>query len=74
VEQYSDTKIFVVAKMLTILLAVGMLIIPVFLLLWIPKTQACISATVLISVLLFSTLISLFTKARVQEVLVGTAA
>ncbi|PMD21474.1 hypothetical protein NA56DRAFT_703659 [Hyaloscypha hepaticicola] len=74
VERYSDTKLSVFAKMSTILLAVGILIIPVFIFLWFPKTQACISATVLISVLVFSTLISLFTKARAQEVLVGTAA
>ena len=74
VHHYSLESVSAVAKLLNVLLAVDILIIPVFILLWIPENRAWISATVLISVLVFSTLMSLFTKARVQDVLVGTAA
>jgi hypothetical protein len=74
VHHYSLTSVSAFAKLVNVLLAVSILIIPVFILLWIPETRAWISATVLISVLVFSTLMSLFTKARVQDVLVGTAA
>lgn len=74
IHQYSVSTVAAIAKLLTVLLTVGILIIPVFLLLWIPMTRAWISATVLISVLAFSSLMSLFTKAEVQGVLVGTAA
>lgn len=74
VEHFSVPAIEATGRFLNILLTVGILIIPVFLLLWIPMTQGWIAATVLLSVLAFSMFMSLFTKAEVQSVLVGTAA
>jgi hypothetical protein len=67
-------RVMAMARLICVVLTVGILIIPVFILLWIPETRAWISATVLISVLGFSILMSLLIKATVQEVLVGTAA
>ncbi|PMD60665.1 uncharacterized protein K444DRAFT_721015 [Hyaloscypha bicolor E] len=74
VDPFSKTRESAVAKLLIVFFTVGILIIPIFLLLWIPLTRAWISVTVLLSVLTFSTLISLLTKATGNEVLVGTAA
>ncbi|PVH80880.1 hypothetical protein DL98DRAFT_626334, partial [Cadophora sp. DSE1049] len=74
VKQYSLSSVTIFVKLFFVLLAVSILIIPVFILLWGPDTKAAVSATVLISVLVFSTLMTLFTKATVQAVLVGTAA
>jgi hypothetical protein len=61
-------------KILNVLSTVSILLIPIFILLWMPETRAWISATVLISVFMFCVLMSLFTEAKVQDVLVGTAA
>jgi hypothetical protein len=74
VEEYSRAGIAAVTKLFTVIITVGILIVPVFILLWIPLTRAGITTVVLISVLTFSSLMSLFTKAEVREVLVGTAA
>ncbi|KAE8454353.1 hypothetical protein EG329_005278 [Mollisiaceae sp. DMI_Dod_QoI] len=74
VNHYSESTVSAAAKLISVLLAVAVLVVPVFILLWIPETRAWISATVLISVFVFSALMSLLTEARVQEVLVGTAA
>jgi len=73
-EVYSDAGVAAATKLLTVIITVGVLIIPVFILLWIPLDRAGITTVVLISVLTFSALMSLFTKAEVREVLVGTAA
>lgn len=61
-------------KLINVLLTVCILLIPIFVLLWVPETRAWISATVLISVFVFCVLMSLFMEAKVQDVLVGTAA
>jgi hypothetical protein len=74
IDHYPMERVMAMAKLICVVLTVGILIIPVFILLWIPETRAWISATVLISVLGFSILMSLLIKATVQEVLVGTAA
>lgn len=74
IDQYSTHRVSAFAKLISVLIAVAILVIPIFVLLWIPETRAWISATVLISVFVFSALMSLLTEARVQEVLVGTAA
>lgn len=74
VKHYSLTSVTAFVKLFFVLLAVSILIIPVFILMWGPDTKAAVSATVLISVLVFSTMMTLFTQATVQGVLVGTAA
>lgn len=73
-KQYSLSSVTIAVKLCFVLLAVSILIIPVFILMWGPDTKAGVSTTVLISVLAFSTLMTLFTRATVQAVLVGTAA
>jgi hypothetical protein len=55
-------------------LSVGILVIPVFLLLWIPMSRFWKSATVAFSMLVFATLMSSLTRVRTQDVLMGTAA
>jgi hypothetical protein len=55
-------------------LSVGILVIPVFLLLWIPMSRIWKSATVAVSMLVFATLMSSLTRVRIQDVLMGTAA
>ncbi|KAH9203508.1 hypothetical protein DL95DRAFT_418982 [Leptodontidium sp. 2 PMI_412] len=74
VKQYSLSSVTIAVKLCFVLLAVSILIIPVFILMWGPDTKTAVSTTVLISVLAFSTLMTLFTRATVQAVLVGTAA
>jgi hypothetical protein len=55
-------------------LSVGILVIPAFLLLWIPMSRFWKSATVAGSMLVFATLMSSLTRVRIQDVLMGTAA
>jgi hypothetical protein len=55
-------------------LSVGIFVIPVFLLLWIPMSGFWKSATVAVSMLVFATLMSSLTRVRTQDVLMGTAA
>ncbi len=74
INHYSLTWVTAIVKLGLVLLAVSISIVPVFILLWVPESRGGTSATVLISVLVFSTLMTLFTKATVQGVLVGTAA
>ncbi|KAH7417507.1 hypothetical protein BKA64DRAFT_301987 [Cadophora sp. MPI-SDFR-AT-0126] len=74
IKRYSLKSVTITVKLFFVLLAVSILTIPVFILMWGPNTKATISATVLISVLIFAALMTLFTKATVQAVLVGTAA
>ncbi|KAH6706537.1 hypothetical protein BKA61DRAFT_616627 [Leptodontidium sp. MPI-SDFR-AT-0119] len=74
VKQYSLSSVTIAVKLCFILLAVSILIIPVFILMWGPDTKTAVSTTVLISVMAFSTLMTLFTRATVQAVLIGTAA
>ncbi|KAL5315420.1 hypothetical protein ACEPPN_016287 [Leptodophora sp. 'Broadleaf-Isolate-01'] len=73
IKQYSLSGVTIAAKLCFVLLAVSILIIPVFILMWVPETKAGISATFLVSVLLFSTIMTLFTKSTIQIVLAGTA-
>ena len=73
-KQYSLSSVTISVKLFFILLAVSILIIPIFILMWGPETKGAVFATVLVSVLAFSTLMTLFTRATVQAVLVGSAA
>ncbi|KAH7413463.1 hypothetical protein BKA64DRAFT_771575 [Cadophora sp. MPI-SDFR-AT-0126] len=74
IKQYSLASVTIAAKLCSVLLAVSILIIPVFILMWGPNTKASVSVTVIVSVLIFAALMTLFTKATVQVVLMGTAA
>ncbi|KUJ19257.1 uncharacterized protein LY89DRAFT_731665 [Mollisia scopiformis] len=74
IDHYSKSAVTTFTKLISVLFAVAILVVPIFILLWIPETRAWISATVLISVFVFSALMTLFSGARVQEILVGTAA
>ncbi|KAE9379711.1 hypothetical protein N431DRAFT_451543 [Stipitochalara longipes BDJ] len=52
---------------------VGILLIPVFMLLWISMARLCIAATVSVSMLIFAFVMGSFPKVRTQDVLIGTA-
>lgn len=78
--RYSGSKYFrsmmtsTIIQVTIVSLSVGILVIPVFLLLWIPMSRFWKSATVAISMLVFATLMSSLTRVRIQDVLMGTAA
>lgn len=62
------------ANAITVFLAVGGLSIPVFLLFLVPMARGLMACLALGFVLAFSVTMSVVTGARVQDVLVGTAA
>jgi hypothetical protein len=61
-------------KLLTLSFAVGILISPVFLLFLVPMKRESMAWMVFAFVVAFSVTLSVVTEAKVQEVLVGTAA
>jgi hypothetical protein len=63
-----------VAQIVTVSLAVGFLMIPVFLLFLVSMSRAVMVVTVLAFVLVFSWMLTMISEARTQEVLIGTAA
>lgn len=63
-----------VAQIITVSLAVGFLMIPVFLLFLVSMSRAVMVVTVLAFVLVFSWMLTMISEARTQEVLIGTAA
>jgi hypothetical protein len=69
---YSTARIDVVTKLIAVLLAMGVMIVPIILIFWIPGNVS--SLIILSSLLTFCTVMSLFTRAKAQEVLVGAAA
>jgi hypothetical protein len=53
-------------------LVLGTLLIPVFLLLWIPMSRFLTSVTVSVSMLIFAFVMGSFPKVKTQDVLIGT--
>jgi hypothetical protein len=51
-----------------------MLMVPVFILFWVPLNPGWMTSTVIISALVFSTALCLSSKIKVKEVLLGCAA
>ena len=74
VTYFSQKRISAAAKSLSVFIAVAILIVPVSILVWTPWNRTWISVTVLLSVLIFSTLLSLSTKIKAKDVLLGSAA
>jgi hypothetical protein len=74
VTYFSQKRTSAAAKSLTVFIAVAILIVPVSILLCIPLDRAWMSVTVLLSVLVFSILLSLSTNIKVKDVLLGSAA
>lgn len=73
VNRYSIRAVSILINISIVFLTVGVLIIPVFLLLWIPMSRAEVSITVVVSVLSFAVVMSMFNKSEIKEVLIGTA-
>ncbi|PMD60011.1 uncharacterized protein K444DRAFT_589725 [Hyaloscypha bicolor E] len=74
VTYFSQKRISAAAKSISVFIAVAILILPVSILVWTPWNRAWISVTVLLSVLIFSTLLSLSTKIKAKDILLGSAA
>lgn len=74
VTYYSQKRISAAAKSLSVFIAVAILTVPVSVFLLVPLDRAWMSVTVLLSVLIFSTLLSLSTKIKAKDVLLGSAA
>ena len=64
----------VVADAMVVSLAVGLLLIPVFILFLVPMSRALMAVTASICLIAFTVVISAVTGAKVQEVFFGTAA
>ena len=73
-DYYSRSRISAASKLLAVLISVVILFVPICAFSWTPGSQTLNSIVVLSAVLFFSTLMSLFTDAKVQEIVVGTAA
>lgn len=74
VTYFSQMRVTGAAKLFSVLVAVAILIIPISLFLWVPLSRGWTSATVIISVLVFSTMLSLSTNIKVRDILLGSAA
>ncbi|KAF8851979.1 hypothetical protein BDZ45DRAFT_730490 [Acephala macrosclerotiorum] len=74
VTYFSQNRVATTTKLLSVLVAVAVLIIPVFILFWGSLDRGGMSATVLVSAIVFSVLLSLSTKIEIREVLLGAAA
>jgi hypothetical protein len=74
VNPFDRTRLAKVAQIVTVSLAVGFLMIPVFLLFLVSMSRAVMVVTVLAFVLVFSWMLTMISEARTQEVLIGTAA
>ncbi|KAH7395481.1 hypothetical protein BKA64DRAFT_60032 [Cadophora sp. MPI-SDFR-AT-0126] len=71
---FSESRIALAAKLLSVCVAVTVLMIPVFLLYLTKMDPKAISIIVLMFVLAFATIVSLFTDAKMETVFVGTCA
>jgi uncharacterized RDD family membrane protein YckC len=69
---FSSEKVSLVAKIMAVCVAVTILLIPVFLLFLTQMTRNMTSVMILIFVLAFATLMSLFTGARAESVFIST--
>lgn len=73
VYHYSDSRLSIVAKTLTVAVAVGSLLIPMFVLFLVPMSRGFMVAVALCFVMVFSITMSVVTRSRVKDVLFGTA-
>jgi hypothetical protein len=71
--QRPSNKFSVTTRAVSATLVVGTLLIPVFLLLWIPMSRFLTSVTVSVSMLIFAFVMGSFPKVKTQDVLIGTA-
>jgi hypothetical protein len=69
---FSNARIAIAAKLMAVCVAVTLLLIPVFLLYLTDMSRKTTSVTVLLFVIAFAILISIFSGARVENVFVGT--
>ncbi|CAG8971913.1 hypothetical protein HYALB_00007829 [Hymenoscyphus albidus] len=69
---FSRTKAVIVAKVLALIITFTILLMPVMLLYLKPMSNAARARMVLVFVLAFATLMSLFLKARVEVLFIGT--
>ena len=74
VDHYAKHRLAIVIKTISVSLAVGMLLIPVILLFLVRMSRESMAWLVFGFVLAFSIVMSTITEARVQEILIGTAA
>jgi hypothetical protein len=72
---YSKQNRFVItmARLFTLLLVVGTLMFPVFIMIWIPMTGYWMPTLISASILLFCILTSVLTNAKPQKLVIGTA-
>jgi hypothetical protein len=69
---FSRSKVTLIAKLLALIVTVTILIIPVLLFYLTPMTGGAKAGIVLVFVISFGALMSLFTMARLESILVGT--
>lgn len=62
-----------ITKVITVTMAVGVLVVPCFMLLWVPMNRVWRAGIVSISMLAFATLMSCMMKSSTNVVFVGTA-
>ena len=74
IHHFSNSRLAICANAITVFLAVGGLLVPVFLLFLVQMPRGVMASVALGFVLVFSVTMSVVTGARVQDVLVGTAA
>jgi hypothetical protein len=74
VDHYAKGRLVVFVKLVTLSFAVGILLAPVLLLFLVPMKREAMAWMVFGFVLAFSVTLSAVTEAKVQEVLIGTAA
>lgn len=74
IHHFSEGRLAIYANAIAVFLAVGGLLVPVFLLFLVPMQRGLMACVALGFVLAFSVTMSVVTGARVQDVLVGTAA
>ena len=70
---YSTRRLSNFASVLSVSTAVGILLVPVFLLFLVPMTRGMMALTASAFLLLFSVAMSFMTGAKVHEIFVGTA-
>lgn len=71
---YSTRHVYAIARAITVLLAIGVLLVPVWLLLLIPMTHAQEATVLGVFVPLFCFIMSFITEARTLDIFVGSAA
>lgn len=74
VHMYSHSPLATLTRVFAVALAVGFLLIPVFILFLVAMSRAAMVLTVFAFVLAFSVMISVVSGARTQDLLIGTAA